>query len=438
MKKGNILKKYRVKENLTQGELAEKLNVSIGYISNIETSKKPMSKKIENFLVKEGNLSKEELKILNTFKSKKLELLEKEKILNQTYSFIRENNNILSKVASIQNELIDLNNCIDSKINNIELSMTDSEFDLEVLTKLRRPFKTTIKRLEEKIKKFENMLSTVENITIEKEKKMDEFEYLKEYMPPFTKLKKEHKELAVQTWIAKNFRYRWKDYSTDEKGAPTAYSERLWGGGRGKQGKKSYMKNNVEEDFKLQTFGAESIEEFEDIVREVGGTLIERSVVVAEMLLKEARNAKTDIVRKKYNMIMHNRRFLIDLLRICVHLYALEILDKGPFECLSLKSKVKASIECKSKLKSIWRAVSRGDLDFEEALQKSNNATDEFERLSYTDDEIKRIGFERMMMEIAGEERIKDYMHEIMDKMVQRMSGELKLFDTKGQASTKL
>lgn len=444
-----ILKNLRKRLNLTQKEISEILGITVPHISNIENGKKSLSKKNISILLEKFNtkllMEEKELfdieisKIKKTDISKKKlierekKLLEKELLVNNTYNYLRENNFILSKVAAIQDELVELNHDIDKRITKIELSLDDSPSDLIVLEKLQRPFKTTIKRLENKIETIKK-ISDISTIEVEERGVMQDFSYLPDL---FTIMPKEHKEMAIQVWIANNLRFRWKDYNNGNTKLPQAFSKRLWGAGRGKQGSRIYMQNRIGSDLELQTLASENSDEFDLAVREVAENLIERSIVVAESLLKAARQAKTESVRRKYSLAMNDQEFLINLLRICVHLYALEMREHGhSLASKYLEVKIDGSIEYKERINDIWRNVGKGIIEPQEAIDKSNLILKEYERITLSEEDLKRVGQEQMVLAMAGERNITDYMVEIMAQMVERLTGRTRMFDAQGNDLT--
>lgn len=166
-----IFKLIRKSEGLTQKKMGDILNVSPNHISNIENNRKMPSIKIMKKILDNFNLNENHLGEIHSFIAKKTktknirpsltkreeELEKREKLVNDTYSFLRENSLVLSKVASIQMKLININNFLDKELNEIEFSILGDAHDKEVLKKLERPFKTTIKRLESKIKKIKQL-----------------------------------------------------------------------------------------------------------------------------------------------------------------------------------------------------------------------------------------------------------------------------------------
>ena len=76
----------------------------------------------------------------------KSQLKDYEKEIVDTYDYIRADERILTRVARIQRELIDLNTDLDKRITEIEFLLKDD--DIQVLDRLERPLRTTLKRLE--------------------------------------------------------------------------------------------------------------------------------------------------------------------------------------------------------------------------------------------------------------------------------------------------
>ncbi|WP_320046498.1 helix-turn-helix transcriptional regulator [uncultured Ilyobacter sp.] len=182
MEKGELVKKYRLKNKLTQKELGNLIGISSKYVSNIETLRKPAPKKMVDFLVNNFNISKKDTEILkldkkqnknynltNTNKEKSLskreiELNKKEKEILATYDFIRENHFILSKVAHINRLLIELNNSMEKYISEIELSLFET--DEELIKKASPAIKTTLKRINEKKNRLESLIAKSKTIEI--------------------------------------------------------------------------------------------------------------------------------------------------------------------------------------------------------------------------------------------------------------------------------
>ena len=158
MKIGEIVKKYRIQNNLTQKEMGEILGINNRRISDIEKKNKISSKVAIEFLVnfkinskertfieKEMGIQIERTKERNKIKKIKIETdVFTEKEILDTYNFIRKMNMPLSKVADINRQLIDINTFVESAIIKIEKNLDFS--DEELLFKVKRAIRTTIKR----------------------------------------------------------------------------------------------------------------------------------------------------------------------------------------------------------------------------------------------------------------------------------------------------
>lgn len=161
-KKGEILRKYRKNNKLTQIQLAELVNVSSNHISEIERGNKGASKKLilrlnDIFSFKDSDLEtlfknvKEKKEI-----SKKEELEKKEKELLETYDFIRQQLNIYSMIAKINRNLIEMNKCMENYLSEIEVLLNMN--NKNIIDKVERPIKVTLKRIQEKERRLENLL----------------------------------------------------------------------------------------------------------------------------------------------------------------------------------------------------------------------------------------------------------------------------------------
>ena len=87
----------------------------------------------------------------------KSELKEYEKEIVETYDYIRADERFLTRVARIQRELIDLNTEMDKRITEIEFLIKDN--DTEVISRIQRPLRTTLKRLENQKNRLKEILS---------------------------------------------------------------------------------------------------------------------------------------------------------------------------------------------------------------------------------------------------------------------------------------
>ena len=139
-----MLKKIRVKKNLTQRDVGEILGISNQMVSKIESgntsvSKNLVKKIIENF--------PEEFSVIKEKKYTKKEINEFEKEILETYEMLREENNPFTVIASFKRSLINLNQEISKTSININTLEENPDFK-KISTRLKRPIKTTLKYLE--------------------------------------------------------------------------------------------------------------------------------------------------------------------------------------------------------------------------------------------------------------------------------------------------
>ena len=87
----------------------------------------------------------------------KSQLKEYEREIIDTYDYIRADERFLTRVARIQRELIDLNIDLDKRITEIEFLIKDD--DIQVLNRLERPLRTTLKRIESQKLRLKEILS---------------------------------------------------------------------------------------------------------------------------------------------------------------------------------------------------------------------------------------------------------------------------------------
>lgn len=100
---GLVLKMLRQKENLTQDELAEKMQITQNYISLLETGRKPLSKKLITKMEKIFNISKDDIqKLANNLKDNKL--LDVINIVINTGDKIEEAINIAQNIQDMQKQ----------------------------------------------------------------------------------------------------------------------------------------------------------------------------------------------------------------------------------------------------------------------------------------------------------------------------------------------
>lgn len=139
-----MLKKIRVKKNLTQRDVGEILGISNQMVSKIESgntsvSKNLVKKIIENF--------PEEFSVIKEKKYTKKEINEFEKEILETYEMLREENNPFTVIASFKRSLINLNQEISKTSININTLEENPDFK-KISIRLKRPIKTTLKYLE--------------------------------------------------------------------------------------------------------------------------------------------------------------------------------------------------------------------------------------------------------------------------------------------------
>ena len=136
----NNLKKIRKKLNMTQKDVAKILKTSQSQISLYEKGIKTIPENLKNYI--------------NSLLSKK-EINEFEKEVLETYEMMRNENNIFSKIASINRVLIDFNKELEGKMLILDTLITD---DTNVKNKIKNPIKTTLKNLKKYQKHLEEIL----------------------------------------------------------------------------------------------------------------------------------------------------------------------------------------------------------------------------------------------------------------------------------------
>ena len=94
----------------------------------------------------------------------KSQLKEYEREIVDTYDYIRADERLLTRIARIQRELIDLNTDLDKRITEIEFLIKDN--DIQVLDKLARPLRTTLKRIESQKLRLREILELDFNIEV--------------------------------------------------------------------------------------------------------------------------------------------------------------------------------------------------------------------------------------------------------------------------------
>lgn len=163
--KGEVIKKYRKLNKMTQVQVAELVGISSNHLSEVERGTKGVSTKTIYKLNNIFSFTETELKILlktskREMKVKEKELEKKEKELIETYDFIRQHQNVLSMAAKINRNLIELNRYMENYLSEIEI-LLDKE-DEKLFSQVERPIKVTLKRIKEKEKRLEKLLKIEE------------------------------------------------------------------------------------------------------------------------------------------------------------------------------------------------------------------------------------------------------------------------------------
>lgn len=143
MREGDILRKVRTSKGLTQKELSTILGISNGFLSNIESGKKSLSKKIISYLLQSKEISNEEKEFLSIDKLKKGTTEVREKFLKKKENELKKLelelmrkqykiNTVDSKYAlkgDIRDSLIKVNSTIDSEIAVLEILFSNTDND---------------------------------------------------------------------------------------------------------------------------------------------------------------------------------------------------------------------------------------------------------------------------------------------------------------------
>lgn len=159
-----MLKKIRVKKNLTQKELGEILGISNQMVSKIESGNISISEKLLKKIIE---IFPKELSIIPEKKYSKKEINEFEKEVLETYEMLREEKNPFTAIASFKRSLINLNQEISKTSININTLEENPDFK-KISIRLKRPIKTTLKYLE-LIKNQLNDIINTDYIMIEEE-----------------------------------------------------------------------------------------------------------------------------------------------------------------------------------------------------------------------------------------------------------------------------
>lgn len=240
---------------------------------------------------------------------------------------------------------------------------------------------------------------------------------------PLSRYTEEQRRIAILTWVAKNLKVRLKDYNIT--GAPTGYSRKLWGKGRGIEGKKNYMPNRVKEQIELNEIGVIA----EDSIAIAEG-IIEQSLIVMEDLLNAARNAKTAKVRNNYINAFNNKTFMISTLELSIYLYAKEVIDKGysiRHEYLTIRiNGVEAN---KNKLNDIWKGYAHEIYSLEEAARLTENVLTVYQNeLNLNQVQLDTIAMEHLLLNLVDSNDLEGYLYGIADDVSSKITGKVRLF----------
>lgn len=426
---GELIRRNRKLKKMTLKDLSIKVGIGINHLSNIERGKKGVSHRTLAKLIKHLGISNSEIsKILKSEKNeknkltrKKKELEEKELELINTYDFIRETNSELSKQAAINRILINFAKQTEELMVNLELILEDTDY--RFLKKINRPIKNTINIVENRIDRLKKY-NIEETKNIKGEDLMD-ISNLTQHIP-MASFTKDQIRSGILTWVAEDLKFKLKDYNIE--GCPGGFSRRLWGAGRGTEGKRGYMEDIISSNVKLNTDGS-SLDELEQAQEELALNLIDNSLIVLEDLLKAARNAKTEKVRKKYLMAMNNKEFLLSTLQLSIVLYSQEMLRREiDIKHDYLTIRLQAVQANKKILNSIWISFANNEISLDEAQERTTEIMRTYEEKVVTDQaQIGRIANEKLVYNLLGEERLKKYLYELTDSVAQSITGKIRL-----------
>lgn len=240
---------------------------------------------------------------------------------------------------------------------------------------------------------------------------------------PLSKYTPEQRRIAILTLVAKNLKVRLKDYNVS--GAPTGYSRKLWGKGRGVEGKKNYMPDRVKEQIELNELGI--IEEDAFIIAD---GIIEQSLIVMEDLLNAARNAKTSRVRNNYINALNNKAFMLSTLELSIYLYAKDVLEKGysiGHEYLTIRiNGVEAN---RKKLNDIWKAYANDEYSLDYASDLTESILTVYQNeLNLKQSQLDIIATEQLLLNLVNPNDLERYLYGIADEVASKLTGKIRLF----------
>lgn len=237
------------------------------------------------------------------------------------------------------------------------------------------------------------------------------------------KYTQEQRRIVILSWVAKNLKIRLKDYNIT--GTPTGYSRKLWGNGRGTEGKKNYMPNRIKENIELNEIGL-----LDEDTEAIANGIIEQSLIVMEDLLRAAQNAKTAKVRENYIKALNNKAFMISTLELSIYLYAKEAILKGysiRHEYLTVRiNGIEAN---KNRLTEIWKGYANDLYTLEEASRMTETILSSYQNeLNLTQDKLDTILMEKLLLELVDEKEFEKYLFGIADEVASKLTGKIRLF----------
>ncbi|MEG2848091.1 MAG: hypothetical protein RR904_04850 [Bacilli bacterium] len=238
-----------------------------------------------------------------------------------------------------------------------------------------------------------------------------------------SKYTEEQRRITILTWVAKNLKIRLKDYNIS--GAPTGYSRKLWGKGRGIEGRKNYMPDRVKEQIELNEMGI--IEEDSFAIAE---GIIEQSLIVMEDLLNAARNAKTSRVRNNYINAFNNKAFMVSTLELSIYLYAKDVIEKGysiGHEYLTLRiNGIEAN---RNKLNDIWKGYANEVYSLEEASVLTEGILTVYQdELNLNQKQLDTVAMEHLLLNLVNVSDLEGYLYALADEVASRITGKVRLF----------
>lgn len=429
---GSNLAIKTIKKILLLEELEKDDKEELKNIISKKTEKSTKIKKINNKNNIQKKTYEEIIQKIEKFFSKdrkkyytKEQLKEYEQEIIETYDLMRDEKSDFSKIASINRELININKMLEESFLKLELLFEEDNDFLK--KKIRRPLLSTIKNLEFKKGKLEDLVNTITVEKLEKkEKKMDISNLITEV--PLSKFTREQKRIAILVWVAQNIKIRLKYYNFDKK-VPTGYSTRLWVDGR-KGNQKTKMESTVLNNIAMNIGSASDEEEIKDIMCEISEGIIENAMIVTEEFLKAARNAKTPAVRNRYIKASNNPEYLKVAFVISTLYYAKRL--KGLGQDLNhkvLEIRIQSLDEKKKELDGIWKEYGKGNIDYLEATERTDRILEIYEsQITLSNLDAEKMVEEKMIYSLMGEKNLEILVEKIVDNIRERVTGQISLF----------